>query len=147
MDSDVSISVPLGQFREAVKNWSAAEIRWRVIPAGDHLSRLLLPETVEVAWWRSLADGVRDLLRPLPPLDVTSKPVLVKDIWGQYGRQKKSWLMSMGLQSAAVAAIFGAAVSPAVRQPLMKSMQLIAPVDAPADLPKPAIVKPRGGGG
>jgi periplasmic protein TonB len=147
VDIDVRIGVPLGQFREAVRNWSAAEMRWRVIPQGDHLSRLMLPETVEVSWWRSLAAGVRDLFRPLPPLDVTSKPVLVKDIWGQYGRQKKSWVVSVGLQSAAVAGVFAMAVSPVVRQQVRERVTLIAPVDAPLELKKPAVVRPKGGGG
>jgi TonB family protein len=122
-------------------------MRWRVIPAGDHLSRLLLPQTVEVGWWRSLADAVRDLFRPLPPLDVTSKPVLVKDIWGQYGRQKKSWVMSVGLQSAAVAAVFGMAVSPVVLQPVRQRVTLLAPVDAALEVKKAVVVRPKDGGG
>jgi TonB family protein len=82
-----------------------------------------------------------------PPLDITSKPVLVREIWGQYGRQKKSWVMSVGLQSAAVAAMFLAAVTPAVVTQLQKHVTLVDPVDI-APLPaKPALVKPQGGGG
>lgn len=144
-ENDVRIGVPLEQFREAVRSWSAEEMRWRVIPAGDHLSKMLLPE---VAWWRSLWSGVQDWFRPLPPLDVTSKPVLVKDIWGQYGRQKKSWVMSVGLQAAAVAVVFTLAVSPVVRQQVTKSVALIMPVDMANVAAKPkAVLKKQGGGG
>ena len=46
-----------------------------------------------------------------PPLDITSKPVLVRNIWGQYGRQKKSWAMSLALQSATVVLLITAASS------------------------------------
>jgi len=44
--------------------------------------------------------NVKDVFNPpkLPPLEVTSKPVPVKDIWGLYGRQKKSFMMSTGGQ-------------------------------------------------
>ena len=42
----------------------------------------------------------------LPPLELTSKPVAVRDIWGLYGRQKKSWMMSMGFQTAVVVLLF-----------------------------------------
>ena len=55
---------------------------------------------VEEPWYRSLIQNVKDTFNPpkLPPLEVTSKPVAVKDIWGLYGRQKKSFMMSTGFQ-------------------------------------------------
>ena len=96
-----SLVTPLTHFRGAVRNWSdrasvkdrAAEHRWTVIPASDHLERLLLPATLDVPWYRSLGSGIREFFQPAPPpLDVTAKPVLVREIWGQYGRQKKSWV-------------------------------------------------------
>ena len=72
-----------------------------MIPASDHLERMLLPASIDVPWYRSLWSGIRATFAPEPPpLDVTSKPVLVSNIWGQYGRQKKSWVMSVALQSA-----------------------------------------------
>jgi hypothetical protein len=105
-----SLTASISHFRGAVRNWSdrarakdrAAEHRWTVIPASDHLARLLLP-ALDLPWYRSLWDGVHELFQPAPPLlDITSKPVLVRNIWGQYGRQKKSWVMSVALQSAVV---------------------------------------------
>ena len=75
--------------------------------ADDHLSRLLVAE-VEEPWYRSLIKNIKDTFNPpkLPPLEVTSKPVAVKDIWGLYGRQKKSFMMSTGFQIGFVALLF-----------------------------------------
>ena len=75
--------------------------------ADDHLSRLLV-DSVEEPWYSSFVRNVKEYFNPpkLPPLQVTSKPVAVKDIWGLYGRQKKSFMMSTGFQIAVVAAMF-----------------------------------------
>jgi TonB family protein len=152
-----SLTTSISHFRGAVRNWSdrarakdrAAELRWTVIPASDHLARLLLP-ALDLPWYRSLWNGVHELFQPAPPLlDITSKPVLVRNIWGQYGRQKKSWVMSVALQSAVVVLVFTAALTPTVRHQITGgSVVLVAPA-LPPDLPAPATVKPRtsGGGG
>src|ERR1035438_9043567 len=65
----------------------------------DHLSHLLAPEMDE-PWYKSFFQNIKDMVNPpkLPPLVLTSKPVPVKDIWGLYGRQKKSFAMSTGGQ-------------------------------------------------
>lgn len=147
-----SLTGSISHFRGAVRNWSdracakdrAAELRWTVIPASDHLARLLLP-ALEAPWYRSLWSGVRELFQPAPPpLDITSKPVLVRNIWGQYGRQKKSWLLSVALQSAVVVVVFALALTPTVRHlTTAPSVALVAPVLPPHAAPIPA----SGGGG
>src|SRR5262249_40209233 len=111
-----NLATPLAHFRDAVRAWSdSPDARFTVFEPTDHLARLL-PAMLHVPWYRPWWSAVRDVLQPAPPLlDVTSKPVLVRDIWGQYGRQKKSWVMSVSLQSAVIAAIFAAAVTPVVR--------------------------------
>ncbi len=145
----------LSQFRGAVRNWSeqarprdrAAEMRWEVIPATDNLERLLLPPTCDAPWYRSFWSNLRDLATPArPPLDITSKPVLVRDIWGQYGRQKRSWVMSLALQTAAVLLLFTAASSKVVQQKLTLFTPLIEPNLAPYQV-KPAPQTMAGGGG
>jgi TonB family protein len=152
METDAALRAPLEHFRSAVRNWSdragTADPRLTVVPATDHLGRLLLPSALDVPWYRSLWNNLRDLFQPMPPpLDITSKPVLVREIWGQYGRQKKSWVMSVGLQSTAVAILFTAAVTPAVVQQVHKYMPLTAPVGLPPLVAKPATTQPHGGGG
>ena len=69
----------------------------------DNLSRLLLTDTGQ-PFYKSLFQSLKELIHPpqLPPLKLTSQPVDVKDIWGLYGRQKKSFMLSTGVQSAAV---------------------------------------------
>jgi TonB family protein len=153
-ENDNALSAPLLAFRRAVRTWSAQshpmDRTFTVIPATDHLGRLLLPAALDVPWYRSLWSGMCDLFQPAPPpLDITSKPVLVRDIWGQFGRQKKSWVMSVGLQCAAVGLVFAAAVTPAVVKQVQGHVTLIAPVAELAPLPaaKPATVQPHGGGG
>ena len=137
----------LEHFRGAVRGWSdrSAEQRWTVIAGTDNLERLLLPASLDVPWYRSLWGGVIELFQPTPPpLDVTSKPVLVRNIWGQYGRQKKSWVMSVVLQSAVVLSVFAAAITPTVRQTIASKVTLVAPLDLAPNENKPLT---RGGGG
>jgi TonB family protein len=145
-----ALAVPLEGFRGAIHNWSdhAVQLHWTVIAGSDHLDHLLLP-ALEVPWYRSLLDGAREFFQPAPALmDVTSKPVLVREIWGQYGRQKKSWLMSVALQTAAVAAVLAAAATPVVQQKVRETVTLIMPTDfAPPPMPVKKNVMQGGGGG
>jgi TonB family protein len=151
-----ALASPLDGFRSAVHHWSertaaagrAETLEWEVIPAADHLSRLLLPPTLDVPWYRSLWSAARDAFQPAPAaLDITSKPVLVKDIWGQYGRQKKSWVMSLALQSALVMTVLVAATNKTVQQKVRESVTLVMPADINPYQPKPAPTKIAGGGG
>jgi TonB family protein len=167
------LATSLSEFRGAVRNWSeqagateplagrlgasgaaacsqglvtrSSELHWTVIPATDHLERLLAPASLEMPWYRSLWRNLADAVRPaqLPPLDVTARPVLVREIWGQYGRQKKSWAMSVALQSAVVALLFTVFSTKAVQ---MKMVELI-PLMAPLSPYQPAKTTSGGGGG
>jgi len=152
-----SLVASLANFRGAVRDWSdrssvkgrAAEMHWTVIPATDHLERLLLPASIDGPWYRSLWSNLQDFLRPASvPLDITSKPVLVRDIWGQYGRQKKSWAMSLALQSAVVLLLFTVASSQVAPQKVARIITLLAPNIAEYQ-PKaaPAHKEMAGGGG
>jgi TonB family protein len=149
------LSSPLSHFREAVHEWSdraaatsrAAELGWEVIPGSGHLERLL-PSGLDMPWYRSLASSIAELFQPAAaPLDLTSKPVLVRDIWGQYGRQKKSWAMSIALQSAVVLLVLTAAVTKTVQQRTAAHVTMVVPTDISSYQPKPAATKMSGGGG
>lgn len=69
------------------------------------------------------------------------------EIWGLYGQQKKSFLISTALQSAVVAGLFLGFTSPTVQEKVKQVATIVMPADlAPAELR----VKPhenRGGGG
>jgi TonB family protein len=142
----------LAYFRGAVRTWSeragtkslADELRWTVIPATDHLERLLLPASVGTPWFRSLWSGLRDLVTPEEPLpDITSKPVLVRDIWGQYPHQKKSWVMSAALQSMAVLLLVTIASTRIAPQGLVQIIPLFDPKPYESKAPRNG----NGGGG
>src|SRR5579872_2648106 len=117
----------------------------------DHLARLWIPD-VEEPWYRSFIQNLKDLINPpkLPPLEVTSKPVAVKDIWGLYGRQKKSFMMSTGFQIGVVALVFIAFSTPVVQEKAKEVATLILPFDAtppPMAAPKKDMMHGGGGGG
>jgi periplasmic protein TonB len=119
--------------------------------ADDHLSRLFLEE-IEEPWYRSFVRNVKEYFDPpkLPPLEVTSRPVAVKDIWGLYGRQKKSFMMSTGFQIAVVTVLFTLGATRQGQQVINKVVPIFAPsVDLapPEALPKKQLMQGGGGGG
>jgi periplasmic protein TonB len=118
--------------------------------ADIHLSRLFV-EDVEAPFYRTLYQNLKDLINPpkLPPLQVTSKPVAVKDIWGLYGRQKRSFMMSTGFQVAVVTVMFTFFSAKPVQNAVKQAFTLITPIDlAPPDLaPQKQTMHGGGGGG
>jgi len=112
----------------------------------DHLSRLLLTDSGQ-PFYKTLFESFKELIHPpqLPPLQLTSQPVAVKDIWGLYGRQKKSFLMSTGVQCAIVLLVFTALSSKTVQKQLQQVVPLIIPSEV--NVPKPAVHQGGGGGG
>ncbi len=116
--------------------------------ADDHLSRLLVNE-MEEPWYRSLIQNVKDTFSPpkLPPLEVTSKPVAVKDIWGLYGRSKRSFMMSTGFQIGVVALLFTVFSTKVVQDQVKQVTALVMPADIDPYMPKMAPKKQTMGGG
>jgi protein TonB len=113
----------------------------------DHLARLLVPAAVEIPWYLSLYQSIRDLIRPeeLPPLEVTSKPVAVKSIWGLYAKDPRSRYISVAVHIAAFGLLMVTFTNKAVQQKLTGTVNLIDPNLKPYEAPpKP---KPAGGGG
>ena len=115
--------------------------------AGDHLARLYSP-TIEEPWFRSLFRNIQEAIHPpvLPPLQVTSKPVAVRDIWGLYGKDKKSNLFSLAIHGTVVLLLFTVASSKAVQQKAKEVIQLAYPDIAPY-VPKMAEQKQQMQGG
>jgi protein TonB len=113
-----------------------------------HLRRLLA-EDIEEPWYRSLFRNIRDTVNPpkLPPLELTSTPVPVQDIWGSYaGGERKAGFSSMLIHVGVVTLIFVIGSNKQVQQVVKEHITLIAPDLAPY---KPAPVKKNlmGGGG
>jgi len=113
------------------------------------LDRLLLG-VLEEPWYRSLARNVKELVFPpkLPPLKVTSKPVAVKDIWGEYRYGKQAGASSAVIHIAAAALLFTLGTSSTVQKGLRQAVSIVAPDIAPY-IPeaKPKLEQMGGGGG
>src|SRR5262245_42423620 len=90
----------------------------------DHLAKLLVKD-VEKPWYRSFVESVSELINPpkLPPLEVTSRPVAVKDIWGLYGRQRKSFMMSTGFQVGVVVLVLALTTNKTVQEKIKDTVQ------------------------
>ena len=84
-----------------------------------HLQRLLMAGS-DVPWYTSFAQNIKEFFNPpkLPPLEVTSKPVMVKDIWGfTGGKERFAGLYSTVIHVAVIAlliAIFPANIQMAI---------------------------------
>lgn len=116
------------------------------VPGGeeDHLARLLLTENDE-SIFQSLFRSIKEAINPpkLPPLELTSKPVAVKDIWGLYGNQKKSFMMSFGFQICLVVFVVLALST----KPVQKAVKQVAEVFMPTDVQPVDLKAMHGGGG
>ncbi len=112
------------------------------VEADDHLGRLLAPDT-EIPWYKSIYENIQEMIHPekLPPLELTSKPVEVKDIWGK-GTDPKALASSVAFQAIVVAILMFAVTNDKV-QKLVKTTILMAP---PPPV-KPVQPKPNQGGG
>ena len=112
-----------------------------------HLERLMAQ--VEEPWYHSLRASVKDLINPpkLPPLELTSTPVAVQDIWGAYGgKEKQAGVTSLLAHVGIVALLLVVGTNKQIQETVKEKFTLIAPDLAPY---KPAPVKKKvmGGGG
>jgi periplasmic protein TonB len=116
----------------------------------DHLQRLLAPATDE-PWYRSFIQNVREAINPpkLPPLELTSKPVPVKDIWGLYQRKNQSGLVSLAIHGTVAVLLFTVASNRAVQEAVKNNFTPIFMPDIDPYVPKaePKKVAMGGGGG
>jgi len=116
-----------------------------------HLDRLLVSE-VEIPWYKSFVANIRELINPpkLPPLEVTSKPVAVKDIWGGSEHKKTAGATSVVVHAGLIILLVTLGTNPTIQQKTKEVVSLIAPTDlAPfvAAPPKKQVMGGGGGGG
>src|ERR1700677_3169872 len=110
---------------------------------------LLLNSEIEEPFFRSLIRNVKEFINPpkLPPLELTSKPVAVKEIWGFYGGQgQRAGLTSFLIHVGVIGLLFLLGTNKVVQQVVKQQIDLIAPDLAPY---KPTVKKDtmHGGGG
>jgi periplasmic protein TonB len=110
-----------------------------------HLERLLAAG--EEPFYRTFWKDLKEFFHPpkLPPLEVTSKPVPVKEIWGFYGGQeKRAGLSSMAIHVTVLGLLFLIGTNKAVQKAVKEQIDLIAPDLSPY---KPTVKKDNMGGG
>lgn len=115
----------------------------------------LLPEAkFYEGLWSSLKSNLRDTFFPekLPPLHLTSRPIKVRDIWGEYDYKKEGAWTSVSLHAAAIATIIGLSLAGAkvVKEQARETVQLVAPDISdytPISQKKNDVVGGGGGGG
>jgi len=90
---------------------------------------LLMRENIEPPLWQSLFTNVREALFPkkLPPLQLTSRPVKVADIWGEYNYKKRSAGVSLAVHVAALAGFLALSYAGAKVVQQTQTVTLVAP--------------------
>jgi len=114
----------------------------------DHLSRLLVAE-VEEPWWKSFVNNIKDIVKPekLPPLEVTSKPIAVKEIWEDRGNKKFAGVGSILIHAGVIALLIFVSTLKPVQQAVRNTVTLVAPDLAPYEVPAAKKLEKMGGGG
>lgn len=101
-------------------------------------------------WLRTFARDLRDALVPsrLPPLDLTSAPVPVRDIWGASRHRLRAAAGSLAAHAALVGLLIAAGAGSGTRNVARRIVRLTMPLDLSAYVTplKPAL-RPAGGGG
>jgi TonB family protein len=124
-----------------------------VVPPSEQDELHLLPRTTaEDSLWSSLKSNIRAALFPekLPPLQLTSHPVKVRDIWGEYNYKKESAGVSAVVHVLMVGGLIGISIMGAramknAEKP-KETVLLIAP-DLTPQLPMTKKEQSSGGGG
>jgi TonB family protein len=117
--------------------------------ADVHLQRLLAPE-LEEPWYKSFVRSIDELIHPkkLPPLELTSKPVPVEELWGFYGGQEKTaGLSSVLIHVGVVALALVIGSNQRVQQIVKDHVTILAPDLAPYQPKNPPKNQAMGGGG
>lgn len=115
----------------------------------DHLNRLFAADKAEIPWWISLYQNIHDLIKPekLPPLQITSKPVAVKSIWGLYAPKKQSFYSSTAILATIFALLMVTFTSKTVQKKIAEDLNIVDPNIKPYIPPKKDTSQGGGGGG
>ncbi len=126
---------------------SAAIAGSRPVALEDQLAAALGGRPAE-PWLTGFIRNLKETINPpeLPPLEVTSKPIAVKDIWSGSENVGRSRFVSIGLHILVITALVILGTSPVMQKLAKDSVALIAP-DLTAYKPAPQKKSTMGGGG
>lgn len=106
-------------------------------------------ESAERPWYQNLVLNLKDLLFPkkLPPLEVTSKPVQVRELFGKDEYKSRSQAISLVVHIGMVALALALGTSKTVQTAVKQSVSIFTPVDLDPYMPKAPVQKQAMGGG
>jgi len=123
-------------------------------PSGNFEDFRSLADRLEEPWWRSVRENWHAALSPSkePPLQLTSRPVKVRSLWGESSHKKSAGIGSILLHSAAIAGLIYISVAGTkveVKKPVpVETTQLVSPDPAIyTPVKAPQLQKASGGGG
>ena len=105
-----------------------------------------LSGNLDEPWLQAFIRNIKETLNPppMPELELTSTPVMVKDIWGGYGgNEGRSGIMSVLAHIGVVSLLLFLGTNATIQKKVRETVTLIAPDLSPYK-PEP---KTRGGGG
>jgi protein TonB len=110
---------------------SQYQFGWAEEPEAPELDFLVKSDQFDKSLWQSIRQQIRERLHPekLPPLQLTSRPVKVRDIWGQYNYKKRGVFSSAVLHFLVIGAIVGMTIAgrQVVKQFKQEHVILVAP--------------------
>ncbi|HLH41718.1 MAG TPA: energy transducer TonB [Bryobacteraceae bacterium] len=118
-----------------------------------HLQRLLAPQNLEDPWFKTVFQGIKDVIHPpkLPPLEVTSRPVdprELKGLTGLYGgNETKAGLGSVAIHCGVIALLFIIGSLKPVQNVVQQAVTPLFTPDLSAFKPKKQEMHGGGGGG
>lgn len=106
-------------------------------------------ESAERPWYQNLVHNLRDLMFPkkLPPLEVTSKPVQVRELFGRNEYKGRSQAISFFVHVGMVALALTLGTSKTVQTAVKQSVSIFTPVDIAPYVPKAPVKQQAMGGG
>jgi periplasmic protein TonB len=144
-----ALASPLEEAPLDVMGALARVVNREPVGAADHLGRLLVPQAVEIPWYQSLFENIREMIHPpqLPPLELTSRPIAVKSIWGMYERDRRSNWMSLAIHASVAVLLLTVLSAHDAIEKKMRDLRLIDPSIKPYLPPRKDLAQGGGGGG
>jgi protein TonB len=115
----------------------------------DHLEHLLTPRDLDKPWFMTFFKSVKEAINPpkLPPLEVTSKPVELKEIKIYAGNEAKAGITSLAIHVSVIALMLFLGSLKPVQNAVKDTITLIAPDLRPYIAAAPKKQQMGGGGG
>src|SRR5580693_6263721 len=129
----------------------SVEINPNAPPKEPELHLLFAQDSFEEPLWKSLSRQLDEFFFPkkLPPLQLESKPIPVKDIWGFYDYKKNGALGSTVAHLLLIGVIIGVTILGRRVVTQVVAQRNVTPLVDPGDIPplRPSKTQAGGGGG